>query len=339
MKIAFFEIEKWEEPIIKERLKGHTLFFSSKPLEKKDLKKVKDFEILSVFIYSYIKKEMLGELKKLKLITTRSTGFDHINTEECKKRKIPVANVPTYGENTVAEHTFALLLALSRKLIESVERTRRGNFELEGLRGFDLKGKTLGVVGCGNIGRHVVRIARGFEMKVLVFDVKPDTSFAKLHGFKYVPLNTLLAESDIVTLHVPLNSHTFHLLNARNMKLLKKGAILINTARGGLIETNALVQALKKKQLAGAALDVLEEECEIKEERQLLSSHFKQHTANKCDIQVALENHILLAQDNVIITPHNAFNSNEALMRILETDLANIRGFLKKGKINRVDQK
>ena len=337
MKIAFFEIERWEEPILKEQLRGHELFFSARPLGKSDLKKVKDFDILSVFIYSYLKKEMLSSFTKLKLITTRSTGFDHIDTEECKKRKIAVANVPTYGENTVAEHTFALLLALSRKIIESVGRTRRGNFDLEGLRGFDLKGKTLGVIGCGNIGRHVVRIAKGFEMNVLVFDVKPDTAFAKLHGFRYVPMNNLLAESDIVTLHAPLNTHTFHLLNAQNMKLLKKGALLINTARGGLIETDALVQALKKKHLAGVALDVLEEECEIREERQLLSSHFKQHTANKCDIQVALENHILLAQDNVIITPHNAFNSNEALMRILETDLANIRGFLKKDKLNLVN--
>lgn len=332
MKIAFFEVEDWEENYLKEKLKGNQLSFFKDVLNEKNVETVNDADIISVFIYSKINKNLLDKLKKLKAITTRSTGFDHIDINECRKRKILIFNVPYYGENTVAEHTFALILALSRKIHKSYDRTIRGNFSLEGLRGFDLKGKTLGIVGLGHIGIHVARIARGFEMNVLAYDLKKDTKLSKKLGFKYVSFENLLKNSDIVTLHCPDNKKTHHLLNKENISLIKKGAYLINTARGGLIETKALVKALADGDIGGAALDVLEEESLIKEEIQLLSKNFP-----KENLENLLQNHLLLTFDNVIITPHNAFNSKEALQRILDTTLENINSILnKKAKGNLV---
>ena len=324
MKIAFFEVEDWEVPIIRELLAGYSLKFFKEKLNAENVKEVADFDAVSVFIYSRVDESVLKAMPNLKLITTRSTGFDHIDLKACQARKINVCNVPTYGANTVAEHAFAMILAISRKIVESVDRTRKGGFDLKGLRGFDLKGKTIGVVGgCGNIGRHVVRIAHGFEMNILVFDVKKDEQFAKEMGFKFADVDTLLGNSDIITLHVPLIPATKHMINSDNLSKIKKGAVLINTARGGLIETEALIKGLDEGIISYAGLDVLEEECAMKEERELLTSEF----AKTCDLKKVLEQHILIENPKVIITPHNAFNSQEALMRILETTIENIKGF------------
>ena len=324
MKIAFFEIEDWQKDYLKERLVDTELSFFTEPLSSDNINSIQDCQIISPFIYSQIKKDILQKLPDLKLVATRSTGFDHIDVQSANKNKIAVCNVPFYGENTVAEHTFVLILALSRKLFDSVERARKGDFTLDGLRGFDLKGKILGIIGLGHIGLHVARIAKGFEMKVLAYDPKEDKKLAKKIGFEYSTFENLLAKSDIITLHAPYNDETHHLINSKNMNLIKKGAYLINTARGGLVETQALLKALSDGTLAGAGLDVLEEECFIKEEAQLLSKEFPK----TCDLRTVLQNHILLQQKNVIITPHNAFNSNEALMRILDTTVENIVGFI-----------
>ncbi len=333
MKIVFFETEDWEKDYLSSAIKDNQLSFDSEPLTSESLNTAKDCEILSPFIYSKVDKAVLDSLPNLKFIATRSTGFDHIDIKECQKRNISVSNVPYYGENTVAEHTFALILALSRKIYQSAERTKKSDFSLDGLRGFDLKGRTLRIVGLGHIGQHVARIANGFEMNVIACDQKEDKKLAKSLKLKYVSLEDLLKNSDIISLHVPLNDQTKHLINQQNADLIKRGAILINTARGGLIETEALVEALGKGILAGAGLDVLEEECFIKEERELLSKEFPK----KCDLKTALQNHILLQQENVIITPHNAFNSKEALERILETTILNIQSFLKNKAINKVN--
>ena len=330
VKIAFFEIEDWEIDYIKQKFPGDSMKFFKEPLTMQNVDQVADFDAIAVFIYSFISFEILDKLRNVKLITTMSTGFDHINLEECKKRNIIVCNVPTYGENTVAEHAFALILAISRKLVPSIERTRRGNFELEGLRGFDLKEKTIGVIGCGNIGKNVIRMAKGFQMNVLVFDVKKDEQFAKDMGFSYVEMNYLLSKSDIITLHAPYNKYTHHMINKDNIKQIKKGAVLINTARGGLVETDAIIEALGQKILSAAGLDVLEDECFIKEEKQLLSKQFP----GTCDLKTVLQEHILLDQENVLITPHNAFNSNEALLRIIDTTIENIQGFIANKVIN-----
>ena len=264
------------------------------------------------------------------MIATRSTGFDHLDLEVCKQRSITISNVPFYGENTVAEHTFALILDLSRKIHQSVARVKKGDFSLDGLRGFDLAQKTLGVVGMGHIGQHVARIAKGFEMNVLGFDVHQDKKLAKKLGFRYVLLEDLLKNSDIISLHAPYNEHTHHLLNADNMPLIKKGAYLVNTARGGLIETAALVEALHNGTLAGAGLDVMEGENIVKEEISLLSKLF----SRKHNLDIVTQDHMLMKMDNVIVTPHNAFNSKEALERILQTSVFNIQSFIKRKPIN-----
>src|SRR5579862_3680190 len=324
MKLAFLELQPWEEKYLRGRVDGtHEIIALSGVLEDKHLAEIADAEILSPFIYSKLTATRLAKLPQLKMITTRSTGFDHIDMAECDRRGITVCNVPFYGENTVAEHTFALILALSRKVHEAFVRVHAGNFSLDGLRGFDLKGKTIGVVGAGRIGLHVIRIARGFGMKVLAFDVKRDDFWAEVLGFEYAALDEVLARSDIITLHAPHNRHTHHLINCENIHQIKHGAVLINTARGGLVDTNALLQALDEGILAGAGLDVLEGEESIYEESALLG-----HPVNPEKLRVALQNHLILKKPNVVFTPHNAFNSREALERILETTAENIAAFI-----------
>jgi len=301
--ISFFEIDKWEKKYLSEKISESKLNASVKyfshPLEDQDLKKISNTEILASFIYSEINKDVVAALPKLKYISTMSTGYDHINLPVCNSRNILVSNIPFYGTNTIAEYAFALMLAISRKILPTAGLTQRGNFKLESLMGFDLKGKTLGIVGLGNIGRHVVQIAKGFSMNIVAFDIKKDQKFAKEVGLKFVSLDQLFKMSDIVTLHAPLNKHTHHLINKKNIKKFKKGSVLINTARGGLIETDAIYEALDKGILSGAGLDVLEEDAEI------------------------------IKDPRVIITPHNAFNSKEALERIFDTTIENISKFLK----------
>ncbi len=314
MKIAFFELEAWEEEYIRKALKNHDLFISRDKLTKDNLSLVKDAEILSTFIFSILNKEILSQLPNLKYIVTLSTGFDHIDTKFCKEKGIIVSNVPSYGEHTVAEHTFALILALSRKLIPSIEQTKRGDFSLEGLRGFSLYGKTLGVIGAGHIGKRVIEIAKCFGMKVLIFTK---------HQKGSVSLEQLLSSSDVITIHVPYNSDTHHLINMKNIRLFKKGSMLINTSRGGIVETQAILEGLERGILMGAGLDVLEEECNLREEKELLTNEF----LKSCDIKTQLLNHVLLTRNDVIVTPHNAFNSREALLQILETTVLNIQAF------------
>lgn len=323
MKIAFFEIKGWEKNYLKKRLKDHILEFYNEPLSLENVQEIQNFDIVSVFIYSKINKQIIEKLPKLKLIVTRSTGFDHIDVKECKKRKITVCNVPFYGENTVAEHTFALILSLSRNIHKSYMRTIRSDFSIEGLKGFDLKGKTLGVIGAGRIGLHVIRMAKGFGMNVLTYDINQDRFLAEVLGFEYVSLEYLLKKSDIITLHIPYNKKTHHLINKDTIKLIKKGAILINTSRDGNVDTEALIEALDKEILCGAGLDVLEGEELIKEEKQLLYDPSKLEVLGNL-----VKDHILLSKDNVVFTPHIGFYSAEALERILETNVQNILAFI-----------
>jgi D-lactate dehydrogenase len=325
--IVFAELEPWEKEFMAEHLNHHELLFFDEPLSAENVHRFKSVDIAAIFIFSKMTSEVLSALPRLRLISTMSTGFDHVDLEGCRKRAIVVSHVPAYGENTVAEHTFALILSLTRKIVESVERTRRVNFELTGLRGRDLQGKTLGVVGTGKIGRNVVRIARGFGMRVLAYDAAPSLSASEAD---YVSFEELLARSDIVTFHVPLNSGTRHMLNRTNIGTLKRGALLINTARGGVVETAAIIEGLRAGILGGAGLDVLEEETGIKEEIQVLEEPFQE----RFDLRTLLAQHVLLSHPNVYITPHSAFYSIEALQRIMQTTVDNITGFLRGKPIN-----
>jgi D-lactate dehydrogenase len=323
MRIAFFEVEDWEEEYLKKRLNGHLLKFSNEKLSLENALQIKDFDAVSVFIYSKIDEQIIREIPNLKLITTRSTGFDHIDIDACKKQEITICNVPSYGENTVAEHTFALILSLSRNICKACIRRFEHDFSIEGLKGFDLKGKTIGVIGTGQIGLHVIRIAEGFGMNVLAYDVRQNRLLSEVLGFEYVSLEDLLAISDVITLHVPYIKATHHLMNKDTFKLVKKGAILINTSRGSIVDTEALIEALDKKILAGAGLDVVEGEELIKEEKQLL------HEPKNLEVLTSfVRDHVLLDKDNVVFTPHIGFYSQEALERILETTVQNIAAFI-----------
>lgn len=321
--IGFLEIEPWEEERLRREFPHSQVQFHRRKL-RDHLVELRDVEILSPFIYSTINAAALAAMPHLRFIAVRGTGVDHIDLDACRRRSVQVANVPTYGANTVAEHTFALLLSLTRRIHKAYDRTIRGDFTNYGLQGIDLRGRTIGVIGTGNIGRHVVRIAYGFGMSILLSDPHPDRAFAKQYGARYVPIPRLLAMSDVVSLHAPLVPETHHLINARTIRQMKRGAILINTSRGGLVDTTALVKALATGRIGAAGLDVLEEERVIKEERELLTREF----ARDVDLHTLLENHMLLHFPNVLITPHIAFDSREAVERILTTTIQNIRSFL-----------
>jgi len=323
VKIVAFEIEEWERPAFEPLQSEHDVAFVQERLTARNADSYRDAEILSPFIYSDLSRGVLQRFEGVRLIATRSTGFDHIDTTYCREQGITVCNVPTYGDNTVAEHVFALLLAISHRLVDSVNRTRRGEFSQEGLQGFDLRGKTLGVIGTGSIGRYVIEIARGFRMRVLAYDVVEDDELAIHLGFQYVPLDELLANSDVVTMHVPANEKTHHMISDDEFGKMKHGSVFINTARGEVVDIRALVRALATGQVSAAGLDVLPEEPTIREEAELLHSLFREEH----DLQTLLADHILLRLRNVIITPHNAFNTREAIERILETTVQNIDAF------------
>jgi D-lactate dehydrogenase len=332
MKIAFFEVEGWEKKYLESKLAGHELKFFTTHLTKDNAKDVADFEVISVFLMSHLTPEVLDQLPKLRLVTTRSTGFDHIDCPTCYNRKITVSNVPHYGTHTVAEHAFALILALSRKIVASVERTQKGDFDHRELTGFDLFGKTLGIVGLGDIGMSVLNIAKGFGMKVAAYAHHPDEALARKLGISFLSIPELFKVSDVVTLHVPYMKETHHLVNIKNIKKFKKGSVLINTARGGLVETEAIIYGLEKGILGGFGSDVLEEEDIIKEERQILSENF----LNATNIKTLYLDHVLMGQENVVLTPHNAFNSVEALHMILDITIDNILQFEKNNPQNTV---
>ncbi|MCR4329561.1 MAG: hydroxyacid dehydrogenase [Candidatus Roizmanbacteria bacterium] len=317
MHIAFFEIEPWEKRYFEKHLANHTLSFFSEPLRCENAKKAVNADAISVFIYSKLDAETLAQLPKVRTVTTRSTGMDHIDTDFCNNHKIRVFNVPTYGINTVAEHAFALILALSRRIPESIERTKKSDFSNEGLVGFELYGKTLGILGIGNIGVRVSEIAHGFGMNVLAFNRKPKD----IQNITFAPLEQVLQKADIITIHLPLTPETHHLINKDNISLMKKGSFLINTARGPIVETEALVYALQNNLIGGAGVDVLEEEGIIKEERELLSSQF----IDLISAKKMLLGHVLQDMPNVIITPHNAFHSKEALREINEITVKNLQ--------------
>ncbi|HEX8993941.1 MAG TPA: NAD(P)-dependent oxidoreductase [Candidatus Paceibacterota bacterium] len=321
MKIVYFAQEGWEEEFVKGKLQESEVRVVVGTMQDHADLADAEAEVLSVFVNSHVGATELDRFPNLKLIATRSTGFDHIDLAEAKKRNIAVTSVPSYGVNTVAEFAFALILALSRRICESHERVSEdGSFSQEGLEGFDLAGKTLGLVGCGNIGIHTARIAKGFGMDVIVFDVRRDEELARSVGFEYAELDDLLSRSDIISLHVPYNPHTHHLINMNNIARIKRGAYLINTARGAVVETDAIVKALEGGILAGAGLDVLEEEGEMGEEEKLLVGPHP----SEAELRTVLENHYLMKHPRVIITPHVAFDTREAIERILTTTVENI---------------
>jgi D-lactate dehydrogenase len=253
---------------------------------------------------------LLARLPNLKLIVTRSAGYDHIDLTAAERHGVAVCNVPDYGAYMIAEHAFGLLLAVARNIVTGNNRYKGEHlFSDRGLQGIELYGKTLGVIGTGRIGLHSARIAKGFGMRVVAHDLFENPSAAEELGFQYMPLEGLLAESDAVTLHVSLNDATHHLIDASRLAQMKTGAILINTSRGAVVDTQALISALRSGQVGGAGLDVLEEERE------------QYHDFGDL---------------NVVVTPHLGWYTDGAVDRILAIALAGIEGFLRGERINRV---
>lgn len=261
MKIYFVEPEPSDIDFFEEVLSEHEVFFG-----EYDSDVDPDCEILSVYIHSDIDNEFLDRHQKLKFITTRSAGYDHIDVAQCACRGIKVANVAGGDANTVAEHTFALMLALARRLFEVREANKQPNFHYEKLRATDLKDKTLGVIGTGRIGLHVVHIALAFGMKVIACEPHRPSLTAEIFGVRYVTFDQLLQQSDVITLHAPLTAETFHMLDTEAFAKCRDGVIIVNTARGALIDTDALIEALESGRIAGAGLDVLGEESVMRKE-------------------------------------------------------------------------
>ena len=326
MKVAFYEASPSDQAYLREKLSdNHEAVFSPEAISDDNISLAADADVLSTFIYSRVDERVARRIPKLKCVATRSTGFDHIDLEFCESAGIAVQNVPRYGENTVAEHTFALILAISRNSHKLYTRMMMASEEISrvGLIGFDLNGKTLGVVGAGKIGLHVIRIAKGFGMKVVVYSRSKDDFLSELMGFKYVGFDELLATSDIITIHVPLTEHTRHLINKDNIDRIKRGAILINTARGGVVCNDALTMALDRKILVGAGLDAMESE-------ELVQQEIDPGSAEKFSgLGTGLG---LVYRDDVVFTPHIGYYSVEALQRILETTILNIHA-LAEGKV------
>ncbi len=298
-----------------------------------------EVEILSTFIYSKIDRAFLDAHPMLRLVATRSNAMEHIDHAGCSERDVRVMNVTECGENTVAEYTFALILALSRRLREAMDSTARGNFQYSELRGIDLMGRMLGIVGAGRTGLHTIRIAKGFGMNVLAFDPQPNPATARDLGFEYVSFDELLECSDIISIHAPPAPDTRHLMDAGAFAKCKMGALIINTAHGSLIDTPALLRALDEGRIAGAGLDVLEEERVMKKEsasiigeqivrnlRAISSTDQlrKQSPQRVAELRGVIQNRALISRPNVVVTPHIAYNSYESVQRILDTTLSSI---------------
>lgn len=321
---VFFDLEGWEEPYLREQLPDVEVRGTSDLLLPGQIGPAADADIVSVFIMSRVTAAVIESLPKLRMVATRSTGFDHVDLAACRARGIVVSNVPYYGENTVAEHTMALILALSRNVHRAYVRTIAGNYGLDGLRGFDLQGKRLGVIGAGSIGLHVVRMAKGFGMEVVASDLRQNRLIADVLGFQYVGLDELLGTSDVISLHLPYSPGAHHLLNRERLATVKRGALLINTARGPLVDTDALLWALDAGILGGAGLDVFEGEDMVNREEQLLATP----EGAEEQLRAAMRLHLLQRRENVVLTPHIAFNSHEAVRRIIDTTISNIRAFV-----------
>ncbi len=330
MKAVFFETPEEDKKRFEELLADTDIdaVFSEETLSANTIALARDAEAVSVFVNSQVTKDIFNAMPQVKLISTRSVGFDHIDTEYAKSKGIAIASVPAYGTHTVAEFTFALLLALSRKILPAYRHLREDeSFDITGLTGINLYQKTIGIVGTGRIGKSVATIANGFGMNVLGCDLHPDEALSAEQKVNYCDMPALFAQSDIVSLHAPYMKETHHMINKETLASFKQGALLINTARGELVDTEALVAALNSGHIAGAGLDVLEGERYMKEESALLVNDHEDAMETKEGFKTILESHALLHHPHVIVTPHMAYFTKEAKDEILQTTVDNIVSF------------
>ncbi len=323
-KIVFFDVHGDEKRYFKRTFKNvfeAEVVCTEESLTQVTAKRYSDVDIASVFITSDVNQKCLSYLPNLEMIATRSTGYDHIDMKTAKANHVLVSTVPEYGEATVAEFTIMLLMSLARRLRESMQQVNDRLIDHEEITGFDLEGKTMGLIGLGRIGEHVARIADAIGMNVVAYDPKPRGSGI----VEFVELDELYERSHIVSLHAPSNSDNYHMINAEAIAKMRKGVVIINTARGELIEAQALIDGLYSGQIAAAGLDTLEGEQLLRFDEEVALLH---PDASTKDLVMSAEHNVLLRMPNVLITPHNAFNSKEALQRIRHTTAENIKKYL-----------
>lgn len=335
--IAFYDTRSYDkEAFIKENEKIGSNGFENFEIEFFDFKlnektalSSKGYDAVCIFVNDIANSAVISILKQcgVKIILLRCAGFNNVDLTAAEKNNVAVMRVPAYSPHAVAEHAAALLLSLTRHIPQAYLRTKTVNFNIEGLTGRDLFGLTAGIFGTGKIGKCMAEILSGFGMNIICYDPHSDAKWAQKKGFTYVDLNSIFRESDVLSFHCPLTDENHHIVNNNNLKLMKNDAVIINTSRGALIDTKALVYALKHKQIGGAALDVYEEESAF---------FFKDCSAEIITDDVLAR---LLTFPNVLITGHQAFLTTTALSNIAEVTLNNLKTFLEgKESVNQVHQ-
>ena len=335
MIIYFVETEPAEQEYYSDQLSAHDLRFVSELGEVGE-----DVEALCIFINSRVTSKFLETHPQLRFIATRSTAIDHLDLPACRSHQVTISNVNDYGFTTVAEHTFALILALSRRLREVMVAPKGGAFSYAANRGFDLAGKTIGIIGMGRIGQRVAELSHAFRMSVLAYDIDHPSALEKTLDFKFVELDELLREAHIISLHAPLSAETYHILNRETLAKCQPGVMVVNTARGALIDTQALREALDSGQVGGAGLDVLQDERVMRQSvSNIIAADIVQHLRSDAtaydardadrvrELQELMLGDALLARSNVVFTPHVAFNSVEAVERVKKVTVDNIVSF------------
>lgn len=330
-KILFFDVADYEVDFLKRACEGkfeyqlikeslNSLFELSKEQE--------DAQIISCFTTSRVPNDILEKFKNLELIALRSVGFNHIDIDYCKKNNIFVENTPNYGNMTVAEFALGLLLDVARKITYSANNLKNSIVDAKCTIGTEIFGKTIGIIGLGAIGSEMARLAHGIGLKILGYDLRENEELKAKYNVQYTDFETLVRNSDFISLHSPLTKDNFHIFNKNTFEMMRQNSILINTARGELVDTQALYNALSEKKIAGAGLDVLESEDTLVDVEYLVDIGRMSPQA----LQKTVLNNRLMKLDNVIITPHIAYDTNEAINRILNTAIDNINAFVE-GKI------
>ncbi|WP_019602630.1 2-hydroxyacid dehydrogenase [Teredinibacter turnerae] len=318
MKVAVFSSKSYDIEHLNQANEGRELEFTffEPHLTEQTAVLTKGYDAVCCFVNDVINQQVAAELASydIKLIAMRCAGFNNVDLEACEKHNLLVARVPEYSPNAVAEHAVALILDLNRNIHRAFSRIRENDYSLSGLMGFDLNGKTVSIVGGGKIGQTMIRIMQGFGCRVLCYDPYPSDALKEL-GAEIVPLETVWAESDIISLHCPLVRSTYHIVNSNSLSQMKKGVMVINTSRGGLIDTPAIITALKSGKVGYLGLDVYEEEAEL---------FFEDYSDQVLQDDVFAR---LTTFKNVVITGHQAFFTHEALQAIAEVTLSNIESF------------
>lgn len=318
-KIAFFDTKPYDKHFFVKHNTNYDIQYFEEKLGPDTAFLAKGFDGVVIFVNDVLDKETIDILYEggVRIVALRAAGFNNVDIKSAQN-KLTIVRVPAYSPYAIAEHTMALLLGLNRKLHKAYQRTRDMNFSLTGLTGFDMYGKTIGVIGTGRIGKIFIEICKGFGMNILAYDPYP----SEIDGIKYVDLDELLPNSDIISVHVPLNKDTHHLINKKTIDKMKTGVYFVNTSRGGLVDSKALLAGLNSGKIKAAGLDVYEEESDI----------FFEDVSNEFVRDDTLR--LLLSLPNVIITSHQAFLTEEALTNIAKTTLFNLEQFFNNEKLD-----